>query len=94
MMSTNVSLKLTWGKNWLEEKKITRKKNNKKFDYKIIIFKFKKLDLWLVNNFTNAQIINALIKQKFTGVDNIFFPEHSNMLTNGDPNDNLLKDDQ
>ena len=47
-----------------------------------------------INNFTNAQIINALIKQTFTGVDNIFFAEHSNMLTNGNPNDNLLKDDR
>ena len=37
-----------------------------------------------MNNFTNAQI---------TGVDNIFFAEHSNLLINGDPNDNLLKDD-
>lgn len=43
---------------------------------------------------TNAQIINYLIKQKFTGVDNIFFAEHSRMLINGDPNDNLLKDDR
>ena len=46
-----------------------------------------------MNNFTNAQIINALIKQKFTGVDSIFFDEHSNLLINGDPNDNLLKYD-
>jgi hypothetical protein len=46
-----------------------------------------------MNNFTNVQIINALIKQKFAGVDSIFFDEHSNLLINGDPNDNMLKDD-
>ena len=45
-------------------------------------------------NFTNTQIINALVKQKFKGVDYIFLAEHSNMLINGDSNNNLLKDDQ
>ncbi|VDI84200.1 Hypothetical predicted protein [Mytilus galloprovincialis] len=47
-----------------------------------------------ITNFTNAQIINALLKQKFSGVDNIFFADHTNMLVNGNPNDNLLCEDK
>ncbi|CAC5360084.1 unnamed protein product [Mytilus coruscus] len=47
-----------------------------------------------ITNFTNAQIINALLKQKFNGIDNIFFADHTNMLVNGNPNDNLLCEDE
>ncbi|CAC5400944.1 unnamed protein product [Mytilus coruscus] len=47
-----------------------------------------------ITNFTNAQIINALLKQKFSGIDNIFFADHTNMLVNGNPNDNLLCEDK
>lgn len=43
---------------------------------------------------TNAQIINVLLKQKFTGVDNIYLVEHNNMLRYGNPNRDLLKDDK
>lgn len=43
-----------------------------------------------VTNNTNGQIINLLLKQKFTGVDNIFLVEHSNMLYQGNPKRDLL----
>lgn len=33
-----------------------------------------------MNYSTNGQIINVLLKQKFIGVDNIYFAEHNNML--------------
>ncbi|CAC5393182.1 unnamed protein product [Mytilus coruscus] len=36
-----------------------------------------------ITNFTNAQIINALLEQKFSDIDNIFFADHTNMLVNG-----------
>lgn len=45
-------------------------------------------------HFTNAQIINALLKQKFSGIDNIFLADHSNMLVNGNPNHSLLREDK
>lgn len=44
-----------------------------------------------MENSTTAQIINVLLKQKFSGVDNIFLADHSNMLKNGNPNRDLLK---
>ncbi|CAC5374668.1 unnamed protein product [Mytilus coruscus] len=47
-----------------------------------------------ITNFTNAQIIKALLKQKFSGIDNIYFADHTNMLVNGNPNDNLLCEDK
>ncbi|CAC5362498.1 unnamed protein product [Mytilus coruscus] len=47
-----------------------------------------------ITNFTNAQIINALLKQKFSGIDNIFFADHTNMLVNGNLNDNLFCEDK
>jgi hypothetical protein len=34
-----------------------------------------------LNNSTSAQIINVLLRQKFLGVDNIFFTEHPNMFS-------------
>lgn len=46
-----------------------------------------------LNNSTSAQIINVLLRQKFLGVDNIFFTEHPNMLVNGIPNKDLLQPD-
>ena len=46
-----------------------------------------------MNNSTTAQIINVLLKQKFSGVDNIHFAEHNNMFINGYPNKDLLCDD-
>ena len=47
-----------------------------------------------MSNSTNAQILNVLIKQKFIGVDNLYFADHTNMLVNGNPNDNLLCEDR
>lgn len=46
-----------------------------------------------MNNSTNGQIINALLKQKFAGVDGIYFAEHINMLQFGNPNKELLCED-
>lgn len=45
------------------------------------------------NNTTNGQLINVLLKQKFSGVDNVFFVDHSNMLFHGNPNKQLINED-
>jgi len=45
-----------------------------------------------MNYSTNGQIINVLLKQKFIGVDNIYFAEHNNMLIHGNPNKDILRD--
>lgn len=42
---------------------------------------------------TKATIINALIKQKLSGVPNLFLVDHSNMIYNGNANSRLLKND-
>lgn len=46
-----------------------------------------------MNNSANAQIVNVLMKQRFSGVDNIYILDHSNMLAQGNPNKLLLCDD-
>lgn len=46
-----------------------------------------------MNHWTNGQIINALLKQKFTGEDNIILADHSNMLVHVNPNQDVLRDD-
>ena len=47
-----------------------------------------------VNNTTNGQIINALLKQKYAGAGpNITLVDHSNMLVHGNPNADILCED-
>lgn len=43
---------------------------------------------------TNGQIINALIKQRFSDNEMILYCDHSNMLKNGNPNADYLSEDK
>jgi lysophospholipase L1-like esterase len=43
--------------------------------------------------FTNSQIINTLLKQRFNDANNTSIIDHRNMLSEGNPNEEIIRDD-